>query len=296
MGGEKTKRGDDDLENGPVDFRHLNAFQLVYQNRSYKHAGYDLSASRKSILRMVRNLEHYFDSNLFTERADGELVPEVLAERLFNDLRSMNSARHRLDDHVSAIHKSGRLLHIGCSPVVFRTREFRSLFRELQSLDGIRIRYMVLDVSETGKGLLSGHCDLFIGGRVGTESRFLHQDAGRVSFRAYRRGEAGGALGKNYVISLDEEIPRLPPINEGVEWTPLDEDVWLNWLDHPEKCPLGSVIFAPDVEMDTGYWQPVDCLDTFQFQQPLYANFLRQHPYEFLPTLMIKLKNRQSAA
>ncbi|RYD31501.1 MAG: LysR family transcriptional regulator [Verrucomicrobiaceae bacterium] len=282
-----------------VDFRHLGAFVRVYQERNYSHAGYGIYTTRKSIVRMMQNLERVFDCSLFTEGLRGELVPGPFAERLNNDLRFLNAARHRMKDHIAAVHENGRVVHVGSSPAVFRTREFRNLFRGLQSLDGIRSCFAPIEVSDASKALVSGHCDLYVGCWTGSAGRFLTQEAGTVSFRRYQRGtpgETGTGKIDCFRVFLDGKMPDHPVYHEcDGEWQPLDEARWLYWLDHPEDCPVGTVIFGPDVQIDTDYWQAEEDAGTGN-GLGIHATFLRQHAYEFLPTLMNKILTRTQTA
>ncbi|RYD49235.1 MAG: LysR family transcriptional regulator [Verrucomicrobiaceae bacterium] len=285
----------EDPKSGVVDFRHLVAFQRVYQEKNYSHAGYGIFATRKSIVRMMQNLERAFDCPLFKEGLRGELSPGPFAERLYNDLRFLNAARGRMKDHITAIHENGRVVHVGSSAAVFRTAEFRNLFRGLQSLEGIRACYSSIEIPDASKSLVSGHCDIYIGCWSGAASRFITQDAGAVSFRIYRRGSSDGAQTENkirYRVALDGKMPDCP--DDG-EWRKLDEPRWLYWLDHPEECPVGTVVLGPDVQIDGEFWQ-TDESSGFGNSLPIQASFLRQHPYEFLPALIGKILTRSHPA
>ncbi len=144
--------------------------------------------------------------------------------------------------------------------------------------------------------MVSGNCDLYIGSWTGTASRFVIQGAGSVGFRLYQR--SGGAIaedspGGRYIVSLDGHLPesdRVAADKKG--WESLHDSQWLYWLDHPEECPAGTVISGPDVPFDPEYWQSVDDSQAAAWSQPLHASFLRQHPYEFLPTLVGKIQKR----
>lgn len=279
-----------------VDFRHLAAFQRVYQERAYAVAGEGVLATRKSMVRMIRNLERSFECALFTESSSGKLVPSPFAERLFNDLRFLNTAKQRLTDHIAAIRENGRILHVGSSAAVFRTLEFRTLFRELQALDGIRTCYTPVDSAHAGKALVSGHCDLFVGCWSGTGSRFVTHDAGEVTYRLYRRGAevlrpavAPGAV----VVSLYNQVPELPPVPDGHRaWEVIDDSQWLYWLDHAEECPAGTVVLGPEVELEPEWWHVVESQPDIPVSRKLHVGFLRQHPYEFLLALAQRIENR----
>lgn len=303
MGGEgDIETGGEFGRIGMIDFRHLKAFQTVYQEKNYANAGQEIFANRKSVVRMMQNLEKHFDTLLFAEGIKGELVASAFAERLYNDLRFLTAARQRMKDHISSVHDGGRVLHIGSSAAVFRTREFRNLFRELQSLRGIRVAYSSIDVEESSKALLSGHCDLYIGCHAGSAGRFAIHDTGAITFRGYRRGgqdgsEAASVPAVYQVVSLDGRLPEQSPTAGGAGKTKvtLEDSQWVQWLDNPEECPKGTVIFGPEVQMDPEYWQELEEKDQLLLKQPLMVSFLRQHPYEFLPSLVAKIQNRSSS-
>lgn len=290
-----VKSGDPRLES--VDFRHLAAFQRVYQEKNYTNAGQRIFATRKSIVRMMQNLEKSFGCVLFHEGLRGELHASAFAERLYNDLRFLNAARHRMKDHIAAVHEQGRILHVGSSSMVFRTGEFRNLFRELQSLDGIRICYSPVESADAGKALVSGICDLYIGAWTGTANRFSTSVAGNVAYRTYRRAAANGSVeAETHVVLLDECGPELPRSSSGKEkWRTLESSKWLYWLDHPDECPESTVIFGPDVEIDPRQWVVTDAPSGVEAWLPIHASFLRQHPYEFLPALARRFQNHTRA-
>ncbi len=298
-GHEEQVNGNGHSQWDSVDFRHLNAFQRVYQNRNYAHAGLDMFGTRKSVVRMMRNLERSFECELFKEGAHGELTPSVFAERLHHDLRFLNTARQRMEDHIAAVYENGRVLRVGCSAAVFRTREFRHLFRGLQSQEGIRTRYSPINLADAGKALSSGKCDVYIGGWTGTDNRFTSRVVGDIAFRLYERKSDGAAAASendttpnSYVVVLDSEILSAgAPRSETSQWLLLEEAWWLSWLDHPEECPPGTRILGPDVQLDPEYWEPREEM-TKIIKQPLAVSFLNHHPYSFLPTLVGSIQPR----
>ncbi len=279
-----------------ADFRHLIAFREAHKERSYTKAADRLSTTRRSLLRMIDHLEATFHCRLFEEGRDGLLTPSPFAERLYNDLRFLSASLERFRDHVEAVHKNGRVLHIGSSPGMFRTRTFRHLFRELQSITGLRASYASFHPEDAAKVLTSGHCDLYFGCWNAPAKRFVTHDVGSVPFRTFVRHKPGRAerparnpsagAGPSFIVSLDGKLPK--PGEPG--WQPLPETRWLHWLDHPEECPEGTVVCAPDMPVDPELWAEGDEVEAAR--QPLHANFLRQHPYEFLPALADRIITR----
>lgn len=285
---------EDLLKRDLVDFRHLGTFREVYQERSHTIKGPN---NRKSVVRMMQNLEKAFECELFSDEEKGRLIPSAFGERLFNDLRFLEAAQKRLAEHVRQVHEAGRVLHVGSSTAVFRTRQFRNLFRTLQATGGIRPSFSPVEPGHAGKALASGQCDLYLGFWSDDVTRFVTQDAGTISYRSYRRlpgsmfSAREDAAGGYYIVSLEGETPAVAPRGDrGTDWKTLPETEWLQWLDHPEKCPAGTFVLGPDVQIDRKYWQ-VEGEGEIE-SRPLQATYLRQHSYEFLPGLIGKIRSR----
>lgn len=277
----------------PPELRHFSAFQQVYLTRDYTAAGHDLNIDRKGILRLMDRLEQTFQNVLFTEPRRGTLIPSPFADRLFNDLRLLNTARESLSNQVAEIRSTGRSLRIGGSPTVFRTPVFRKLFRELQISEKIRASYVPVSPAEASKALATGICDLHVGcGRAGT-GRFTSQGMSEISFRMIERNgrDATALPSAPLLVLLDGIHPESLP-EEMTAHRPLEEKKFLHWMDHPEECPPGTRIFAPDIPCDPAHWTSVEP-DT-AVKREIHVQFLRQHPYEFLPALVSGIKTRMS--
>ena len=275
------------IEQSGLELRHLKAFQQVYLSRDYTAAGHELNTNRKGVLRMIDRLEKTFHCSLFTEQERGLLVPNPFADRLFNDLRFLNSAQDSLEEHIRQMRESGRLLKIGSSSLAFRTQTFRSLFRELQTYDRVRASYIPIKSEDAAKGLAAGTCDLHVGCWQGPSKRFISLTVGSLEFRSFTRVGDSSAIDETaipYVIALDGMfIDSLPESGEKVSWRALPEARFLHWLDHPEECPAGTRIYGPDIPCDVRHWTVNPC--PLPLSQTIRINFLRQHPYEFLETL-----------
>ncbi len=277
----------------PLELRHFSAFQQVYLARDYTAAGHDLNTNRKGILRLMDRLEHTFQNTLFTEPRRGILVPSPFADRLFNDLRFLNNARESLSDQVAEIRMNGRPLRVGGSPTVFRTSVFRTLFRELQISERIRASYVSVKPAEASKALTTGVCDLHVGCAHAGAGRFTSLGIRDISFRMLERKGAvpGATSGKPWLVLLDDTLPANLPA-EITAHRLLDEQNFLHWLDHPEECPPGTRVFAPDIPFDPTHWTASEPDRTTN--RGIHVQFLRQHPYEFLPALVSGIKTRMS--
>lgn len=278
---------------GSLDLRHLSAFQQVYLTRDYTTAGHDLNTNRKGVVRMIERLEDTFQSRLFTPENRTTLQPSPFADRLYNDLRFLNTAREALHEQVAEIRASGRLLRVGSSPSVFRTEIFRTIFRTLQTSDRLRTSYVPVKSGDAAKALAAGICDLHVGGLSRGSARFSDEKIGEIRFQILERkgGANAGVPPSPYKVSLDGCVPEsTEPL---ADYRPLDEIRFLHWLDHPEDCPAGTRILAPHIPRDPVHWIPEESL--LEVRQPIHIQFLRQHPYEFLPSLVKGLKSRMSA-
>jgi DNA-binding transcriptional LysR family regulator len=273
----------------PLELRHLAVFQQVYITKDYTMAAHDLNLDRKGILRVMERLEHVFRNPLFTEPRRGVLEPSPFADRLFNDLRSLNAARESLHQQVEEIRAHGRPVRIGASPMVFRSSIFRNLFRDLQISGKIRACYIPIPVDEATKALTGGTCDLHIGCVSVSVSRFISHLLGHLPFQMLKRmgADPSGPSFKPWIVSSDEM--RAEPITDEIDgYTPLDETQFLHWLDHPEECPPGTLIFAPEIPVSSSHWEIIATAPPAATAVQL--RYLRQHPYEFLPALVNSIK------
>jgi DNA-binding transcriptional LysR family regulator len=283
-----------------LDLRHFGAFQQVYRLRDFTEAGHALNTTRKSIRRMMDNLEKAFQCPLFTESGRDQLVPSPFADRLFNDLRFLNTAQQLLEERIRATHEAGRVLHIGTSPSVFRTSAFRSLFRDLQSLKGVRPTYVPVAPDDGCKALSNGTCDIHFGTKKCVEKRFLTEVMMPLEFFPIMRADhATGSVTPPpsaippYALTVDGGAIDFSGGNHRV-FQSLAETTWLGWLEHPAQCPAGTVIFVPDLPSDTTRWARVDTTVLPPFQKSLYLTYLKQHPYEFLSSVRSVIQSRNA--
>ena len=166
-------------------------------------------------------------------------------------------------------------------------------------MGNVRLSYTPVDSEEAGKALLSGQCDLYIGTWKGHPKRFVTVEAGNVPYRFFQRMASDRERKSDqlreryaYVVNLDGMAPdpkNLPDC--GMKWHSLSEKQWMRWLSYPEECATDTLICAPNIPGDPLKWTLWEApAATSHIQLHLYANFLRQHPYEFLPALAGKIR------
>lgn len=276
---------------GVVTLRKLEAFAQVYGDRSLEQAGYRLNLPKRILGGMIRDLETAFGSDLFDRKEDGSLVPTAFGERFHHDMRFLTEASRRLEDRIEATRRSGRVFRIGSSPIVFKTPFFSRLFRELRTATDMRISYVPVAGRDAARALTAGRCDWYVGCRENIGSRFASERIAEVGLRSYRRTgvspEPRAAI--RYVVVIDGKAPQ--PAGRRGSWRPIPEELWLRWLDRPEECGAGSVIFAPETPVDPESWKQGGTGPEGACQ-PVNCSYLRQHPYEFIPTLLHRVRSR----
>lgn len=268
----------------PLDLRHLIVFQQTYLTRDFTAAGHDLFTNRKGIIRHIQTLEDLFQSKLFVERERGVLDPSPLAERLHNDLRHLISAQSALRDQIHGIHQSGRLVKLGSSGILFRTPLFRKIFRALQTTESIRTSYIPVDFNGTFKTLLSGECDLLLSCAPSENNRISSVKIGEAAYRHYRQKDAQTSQETIHLVPADGVLPSAADVGS---YRPIKPDRFLLLLDHPEQISSSTILFGPEVPLDTSYW--ISSPPQVPVSLPVYAHFLKLHPYEFLSALCHRL-------
>ena len=280
-----------DSLSGVVTLRRLEAFAQVYSDRSLEEAGYRLNLPKRALGGMIRDLEGAFGSALFERKEDGSLTPTAFGERFHYDMRFLTEAIHRLEDRIAGIRQSGRVFRIGSSPIVFKTPFFSRLFRELRTATDMRISYVPVAGLDAAKALTAGRCDWFVGCRENIGSRFASERIAEVSLRSYRRigGNPETRATSRYVVLIDGKAPQ--PAGRRGSWRPIPEEQWLRWLDRPEECGPGSEIFAPETPVDPDSWKQKGGIPEAH-RQPVSCCYLKQHPYEFIPSLLHRVRSR----
>ncbi len=282
-----------------MDFRHLSAFRRVYRERDFSKAASELRTSRKSIVRMIENLENSFRCRLFESDGYRMLQPTPFAERLFNDLKPISQLQTDLETKISTIRESDRVLQIASSPAVFRTPSFCRLFREMQSVSGVRTSYSSIPCEDAAKSLISGRCDLYVGSWKGDPRRFTNCSSGSNPYHILTRkpnnppDRATTLHSLAYLVwpNVKSPLPASPKASD-TKWQTIEENQWLRWMDHPDECPEGTRIYAPQIPVDSTFWTISPNSNPLGLSQSLRLSFLRQHPYEFLPSLTDSIQEK----
>ncbi len=267
------------------DYRHVEAFRRVYVERDLSKAADTMFSSKRSVSRLLKDMDKQCGETLFVPQPDGGLLPTPFGERLFTDTGNLEKAMDALMAKITEIREIGRVLRVSTTPAIFRSAGFREIFRDLQATEGFRIAFIPSRDADPGKALAQGKCDLFLtfGGTCG--ERFARPEIATIPMRAYARGTAGGEGTSGKFHTLGSVAPELP------DTVAIADEDWLRWLDNPMECPLGTRMFVPEISPDPLFWTEVSAPADWQPSLTLHALYLQQHPYEFLPRLCSGLRN-----
>lgn len=271
-------------------FRHLDTFRRVYEDGTYLGSRAGFGETIRTVRKSLRDVTMAFGSELFADAGEGSVLPTPFGERLFNDTRALDLAMGRLMEKVGETRDHGRILRVGTSPAIFRTSVFRSVFCELQSMDGFRLSYVQLGKEDYAKSLQQGLCDLYLGINENACERFASQFIADIPVREYQRGDPGSLQRKDL-----HSVIRQKPVGRGKRPGSailIPEEKWIHWIDHPAACEEGVMVRAPEISVDPRFWNEVDSVSDGRETISLHAVFLKNHPFEFLPKLSSRLRER----
>ena len=268
------------------DYRHVEAFRRAYVEHDFTRAADAMFSSKRSIARLLKDMENICGGRLFNAPNLADLSPTPLGDRLFTDTGNLERAMEALLFRIKEIRDQGRILRVSTTPGIFRSDRFREIFRDLQAANGIRLSFVPSLGKDPGKDLAQGKYDLFLGLSSRFADRFSYTEVAKIPLHGYLRGviDQDKASGDFYTLDSIHTTPA------GVKLI-TDED-WLHWLDNPLECPTGTRLVMPAVSTDARFWTEIPIPADWQQSARLHATYLHQHPYEFLPRLCSELKSR----
>ncbi len=276
-----------------LDFRHIEAFRVVYEEGCYNAAAITLGATGRSVKKSMKDMRMILGGEMFTEGRDGTVSPTAFGTRLFNDTRQLDLAMARLIEKAEVIRSQGRVLRVGTTPAIFRTSAFRTIFRELQTMEGFRLSYVQLGKVGCAKALQQGLCDWYLGFDGGLGERFASAHIMEIPLRDYIRGRSTGA--RRTALHSPTPPERCASGRRGKlpgNIIPIPEERWIHWLDHPADCEEGILVRSPEMAMDSRFWTELEETPGGSGTLALHATHLKHHPFEFLPGLAAEVQNR----
>ena len=272
--------GDESLNS--LGLRHLIAFRTAYREGDISAAAAEMYTDRRTLLKMIQAIETSAHDQLFINETNGKISPTAFGERLFNDTRSLEQHLKSLNSTAQSIRDRGRVLRLATSPALLRTRAFQQIFATLGIRKDFRLSVVPVEPGSEGSALSQGDCDIYltIGSLLG--DRFVADPVCTVKCREYIRGGKTIVAGaKQYSVSGVQS--EQSPDSGDHALLKLDENEWVLWLDYPVLCPEGTIILAPEINVDPNYWNILERAEPTNLE--LQAYHIKQHSYEFLSPL-----------
>ena len=279
--------------------QHLRAFNILITEGSVARASLELRTSASNVRRIWQNLEEQLGEKLFISNERGETVPTSAAKLLGREMNPLLEEVRRFEISVKQIHRHGRTLRLGADRNVFNTGHFGRLFNTLRQDDRFRISFVEVAAEEGRSALEAGACDLFfsVDGTAGRrfESRDLppltldvayecpplKEPAVRPSELADLRWSLATFAKTSLALDTLKKIEssgggsgKLCSQHQFLSWAednPGDETEAMVCIRPASFSRLPRVSFLP-LDLNVGY--------------PLCVSFLKQHPYEFLPSIV----------
>lgn len=278
---------------------HLRAFNTLLNEGSVTRASLELRTSPSNVRRIWQSLEDQLGDKLFNSNEQGEAVPTSAALALDREMASLLEEVRRFESSVKRIHRNGRTLRLGANRNVFNTSHFGKLFNTLRHDDRFRISFVEVNGDEGRSALEAGACDLVFSVDGTTGRRFESRDLPPLK------------LDVAYERSPQTESKVVPTDLADLKWslaTFSKTSLALDTLKKIESSGGGSgklcsqhqfLSWAED--SDTDETEAVVCIRPASFSRsprvsflpldlnagyPLCVSYLRQHPYEFLPSIV----------
>ncbi|MGC4012957.1 MAG: LysR family transcriptional regulator [Luteolibacter sp.] len=275
----------------PLDAHYLQVFKAVLTECSMSQAAMRLRTSASNVKRIVTALEGELGVPLFDRECRGKFQPTSHADRLNQEMAGFLEEMESLQQYVSEIRETGRLLRIGAQRWFFETAYFVRLYNLLRQDARFRVTFMEVTTGQERTMVESGACDVYVGlvspgsKRVAT----VHLTPLAMSLGCV----APGFVAKD-LADLSEVDPwglHAPDLRAASrDWLQAIEMAgggigrqitatqFREWSAEPSSANLRAVI-APTPAAGTSspdiHWQSLNLLAPI----PVRASFLVQHPY-----------------
>ncbi len=292
-----------------LDPLHLRAFNALMNEGSVSRASLELRTSPSNVRRIWQSLEEQIGDRLFVSNENGETRPTTAAKLLDREMIALLDEMGRFEASVQRIHRTGRTLRLGADRNVFNTRHFGRLFNVLRQDTRFRVSFVEVG-GDDGRGALeAGGCDMVfaVDGMPGRrfESRDLPPMPFDVACARPREGEP--ALNPSALADLDWSLAdfamnslamdRLRTIEaSGAGNGRLCSQLqFMRWAEERPEGDTEAVVCVQPASFGRSpqvSFVPLESIAGF----PLCVTYLRQHPYEFLPTIADQMRRALKTA
>lgn len=284
---------------------HLRAFTALMNEGSVSKASLELRTSPSNVRRIWQSLEEQLGERLFVSNEIGETNPTSAAKLLDREMTSLLEEVRRFEGSVKKIHQNGRTLRLGANRNIFNTSHFGRLFNTLRHDPRFRLSFVEVNDDDGRAALEAGACDLLFA----------------VDGTPGRRCESKDLPPLKLDVAWERTSSEEPMAHVGdlaqIRWSLAafaKTSLALNTLQHIEKSGGGSgrlcsqhqfLRWAEDRPTDETEAEAVVCVRPVSFSRlprvsflpldldagfPLHVSYLRQHPYEFLPTIVDQME------
>ncbi|MCW1883930.1 LysR family transcriptional regulator [Luteolibacter flavescens] len=281
------------------DPEQLRVFSALMTEGSTSRASLELRTSRSNVRRIWQNLEEQLGESLFLTRDNGETEPTTAARRLDREMNSLLEEVRRFEATIRKIHQNGRVLRLGADRNLFNTGHFGRIFNTLRHDPRFRISFLEVGADEGKAAVESGACDLLfsIEGVPGRrlESRELPPMA--LDVACFRDREDPSPVQpeelSNWSWSLATitgENRALDTLNRirksgGGEGHLCSQHHFMRWAENAKSAEEDAVVCVRPVSfrrLPQVTFLPLGVEASY----PLNVSYLKQHPYEFLETMV----------
>jgi DNA-binding transcriptional LysR family regulator len=281
------------------DPEQLRVFSALMTEGSTTRASLELRTSRSNVRRIWQNLEEQLGEPLFVTRENGETEPTSAARRLDREMTSLLEEVRRFEASVRKIHQNGRVLRLGADRNLFNTGHFGRVFHTLRHDPRFRISFTEVSPRDGRAALECGACDLYfsIEGVPGRrlESRALPPmplDVACARERSEPTPVQPEELSRwNWSLAAITETSRaLETLGEirrsgGGEGQLCSQHHFLRWAEDTRSAETDAVVCVRPVSFRR-LSQVVFLPLGVEASYPLGVSYLKQHPYEFLETMV----------
>lgn len=278
---------------------HLRAFNTLLSEGSVSRASLELRTSPSNVRRIWQNLEEQLGEKLFIPNELGETTPTSAAKVLEREMNSLLEEVRRFEASVKKIHRNGRTLRLGSNRNVFNTSHFGRLFNTLRNDERFRISFVEVNAEEGRSALEAGACDLFFAVDGTPGRRFESRDLPPLPLDvAYERSRSDQPkVDPRDLADLQWSLATFAKTSLALETLKKIENCgggsgklctqhqFLSWAEHSASDETEAVVCirpASFSRLPRVSFLPLDLNAGY----PLCVSFLKQHPYEFLPSIV----------
>lgn len=277
----------------------LRFFSALMSEGSVSRASLELRTAKGNVRRIWADLEQQLGEPLFVARGPGVVEPTPAARRLEREMGGLLGEIRRFEDAVRKIHQAGRVLRLGADRHLFNTSHFGKLFNTLRHDQRFRISFVEVSAKDARPALESGACDLLFTEESPCGRRFEARDlpALPLDVACADPVEASGGLEPEGLATMDWALAAFssPGLAErtldrlhrrgggrGRLWKQQD---FLRWAEVPEETATRAVVCIRPIAHER--LPRVSFLPLrFDADFPLQVTWLKQHPYEFISTIV----------